>query len=286
MLEVKHQVAQVICMKTRGQLTGQALPGKKIVLAKAGVQVVVDAPNDIEAEPYKALQNAAMLDLYLNRHPGQKVSSKRFPSIRDQWEKGIDIIKFSSQLALSLEFDFKRAPINPRMIAVAGQNQAHIALESRPWTTIEAFDAARACADGWRREHCLKTLDDWQSLSELLRFNIVRTQLRLASKPTLNLAKDRPLHDVLRRGFLRAYAHQALGLTPSFKSYAALASWLTENGYPTKPSEPRSAKSQELVLGFAPKTDDMMVLWHLLKARFPEARLEALLAADDGLSGS
>lgn len=284
MLEVKHQVAQVVCMKTRGQLTGQALPGKKIVLAKAGVQVVVDAPNDIEAEPYKALQNTAMLDLYLNRHPGQKVSSKRFPSIRDQWEKGIDIIKFSSQLALSLEFDFKRAPITPSMIAVAGHDQAHIALASRPWTTIEAFDAARACADGWRREHCLKTLDDWHSLSELLRFNIVRTQLRLAGKPTLNLAKDRPLHDVLRRGFLRAYAHQALGLTPSFKSYAALAGWLTENGYPTKPSEPRSAKSQELVLGFAPKTDDMMVLWHLLKARFPDTLLEVLLASDDGLS--
>lgn len=284
MLEVKHQVAQVVCMKTRGQFTGQPLPGKKIVLAKAGVQVVVDAPNDIDAETHKTLQNEAMLDLYLNRHPGQKVSSKRFPSIRDQWEKGIDIIKFSSQLALSLEFDFKRAPINPSMITVAGRDQAHIALASRPWTTIEAFDAARACADGWRREHCLKTLDDWRSLSELLRFNIVRTQLRLAGKPTLNLAKDRPLHDVLRRGFLRAYAHQALGLTPSFKSYAALATWLTENGYPTKPSEPRSAKAQELVLGFAPKTDGMMVLWHLLKTRFPDARLEVLLAADDGLS--
>lgn len=170
------------------------------------------------------------------------------------------------------------------MIAVAGHDQAHIALASRPWPSIEAFDAARASADGWRREHCLKTLEDWHSLSELLRFNIVRTQLRLAGKPTLNLAKDRPLHDVLRRGFLRAYAHQALGLTPLFKSYAALAGWLTENGYPTKPSEPRSAKSQELVLGFAPKTDAMMGLWHLLKARFPEARLEALLAADDGLS--
>lgn len=285
MLEVKHQVAQVVCMKTRGQLTGEALPGKKIVLAKAGVQVVVDAPNDIDAEAYKALQNEAMLDLYLNRHPGQKVSSKRFPSIRDQWEKGIDIIKFSSELALSLEFDFKRAPINPSMITVTGQEQAHIALASRPWTTIEAFDAARACADGWRREHCLKTLDDWRSLSELLRFNIVRTQLRLAGKPTLNLAKDRPLHDVLRRGFLRAYAHQALGLTPSFKSYAALATWLTEKGYPTKHSEPRSAKSQELVLGFAPKTDTMMILWNLLKARFPDAQLEVLLAADDGLSG-
>ena len=125
---------------------------------------------------------------------------------------------------------------------------------------------------------------DWKSLGDLLRFNIVRTKLRQAGKPTLNLNTGQPLHDVLRRGFLRAYARQALGLTPSFKSYAALAVWLTEQGYPTKPSEPRSAKSQELVLGFAPKTDDMMALWHLLKARFPEAQLEVLLAADDGLS--
>ena len=80
------------------------------------------------------------------------------------------------------------------------------------------------------------------------------------------------------------YAHQALGLTPSFKSYAALALWLTEQGYPTKPSEPRSAKSQELVLGFAPRTDEIMTLWHLLQARFPEAQLEVLLAEDDGLT--
>ena len=127
-------------------------------------------------------------------------------------------------------------------------------------------------------------MSDWQSLNGILRFNIVRTQLRLAGKPTLNLNKGQPLHDVLRRGFLRAYAHQALGLTPSFRSYAALAAWLTELGYPTKSSEPRSAKSQELVLSFAPKTDDIMALLTVLKAQFPEARLESLLATNDGLS--
>ena len=283
MLEVKHRVAQVVCMKTRGQLTGQPLPGEKIVLAKAGVQVTVDAPNDIDAEAYKVLQNAAMLDLYLNREPGQKTSSARFPSIRDQWEKGIDIFKFETSLTLSLEPDFKRAPINPRMIAVGNGGPEHIALDSRPWSTIQEFDAARACVDGWRREHCLKTMGNWKSLGDLLCFNIVRAKLRLAGKPTLNLNTGQPLHDVLRRGFLRAYAHQALGLTPSFKSYAALAVWLTEQGYPTKPSEPRSAKSQELVLGFAPRTDEIMTLWHLLQARFPEAELEGLLADDDGL---
>lgn len=283
MLEVKHRVAQVVCMKTRGQLTGQPLLGEKIVLAKAGVQVTVDAPNDIDAESYKALQNAAMLDLYLNREPGQKTSSARFPSIRDQWEKGIDIFKFDTLLTLSLEPDFKRAPVAPRMITVGQKGVEHIALDTRPWSTVQEFDAARACVDGWRRERCLKTMADWKSLGGLLRFNIARTKLRLAGKPTLNLNKGQPLHDVLRRGFLRAYAHQALGLTPSFKSYAALARWLTEQGYPTKSSEPRSARSQELVFGFAPRTDEIMTLWHLLKAQFPEAELEALLAEEDVL---
>lgn len=283
MLEVKHRVAQVVCMKTRGQLTGQPLPGEKIVLAKAGVQVKVDAPNDIDPEAYKVLQNEAMLLLYLNRVPGQKTSSARFPSIKDQWEKGIDIFKFDSLLTLSLEADFKRDPSGPRMIAVGAGGPEHVALDTRPWTTIQEFDAARVCVDGWRRENCLKTLSDWKSLNGILRFNIVRAQLRLAGKPTMNLNKGEPLHDVLRRGFLRAYAHQALGLTPSFKSYAALAKWLTENGYPTKPSEPRSARSQGLVLRFAPKTDEIMALWNLLMTKFPEAQLGELLAEQDAL---
>ena len=81
------------------------------------------------------------------------------------------------------------------------------------------------------------------------------------------------------------YAHQALGLTPTFKSYAALARWLADHGYPTKASEPRSAKSQEVVLGFAPKTDEIMVLWYLLQEQFPLADLTPLLAVDDGLFG-
>jgi hypothetical protein len=41
----------------------------------------------------------------------------------------------------------------------------------------------------------------------------------------------------LRRAFLRAYAHEELGLT---KTYSYLAPrWLTDLGYPTKVSEPQ-----------------------------------------------
>ncbi len=164
MLEVKHRVAQVICMKTRGQLTGLDLQGEKIVLAKAGVQVTVEASNDLDGEAFKRLQNEKMLNLYLDRRPGKKILLKQFPAIRDQWEKGVDLFKFEKPLVLSLEPDLKRAPCKPRMIGVVSRRRSHVSLDTRPWATVEEFDSARATLDAWRRKHCLKKMLDWQSL--------------------------------------------------------------------------------------------------------------------------
>ncbi len=121
MLEIKHKVAQVVCMKTRGQLTSAAIPGEKIILAKAGVQVVVKAAGELDGEGYKRLQNEKMLNIYLDRRPGKKILLRQFPSIRDQWEKGVDLYKFENRLLLSLEPDLKRSPFNPRMIEVEGR---------------------------------------------------------------------------------------------------------------------------------------------------------------------
>lgn len=284
MLEVKHQAGQIVCMKTRGQLTGQALPGEDIVLAKAGVQIVVDAPNSLDSAAYKALQNERMLDLYLDRVPGRTILRHQFPSIRDQYEKGMDLYKFQTEVLLSLEPDLKRAPCNPRMIEVASRGRAHVSLDTRPWNTVEEFDAARACLDGWRRGHCLKTLDDWQHLHEVMSFSVTRSTRREAGGRTLNLREGKPLSDALRRAFLRAYAHAALGLERTY-TYARLAAWLTDTGYPTKASEARSAKSQELVLRSIPRTEGVMTLWHLLKAEWPTADLDALLADRDPLHG-
>lgn len=298
MLEIKHEVAQVVCMKTRGQLTGLAfgvpetagsrearnkLPKEKIVLAKAGVQVLIDAPNDLDSEAFKRLQNEKMLNLYLDRHPGQKTQLKQFPAIRDQWEKGIDLFKIEKHLALSLEPDLKRAPCTPRMIEVVGRQRTHISLDTRPWRTIEEFDSARATIDAWRRTRCLKTLEDWISLDEAIQLNLIRSQLRQAGAVTLNVREGMPSSDLLRRAFLRAYAHEALGLTRSH-GYPALARWLSAKGYPTKESEPRSAKSQKLVLGCVPRTDGVMALFRLLQAEFPDAQLEPLLAGAQGES--
>ena len=118
---------------------------------------------------------------------------------------------------------------------------------------------------------------DWQSLDEAIQLGLIRSRLRAEGKATLNVREGMPASDLLRRAFLRAYAHEELGLTKTY-SYPALARWLTDLGYPTKVSEPRSAKSQKVVLGCVPRTEDVMALFERLQAEFPGAELGRLLA--------
>lgn len=291
MLEKKHEVAQVVCMKTRGQLTGLAATAedgklKEIILAKAGVQPVIEAPNSIDEEEYKRLQNEKMLNLYLDRRPGKKVLLKQFPALRDQWEKGIDLHKFERHILLSLEPDLKRKLVEPQMIEVASRKRPHLAMSSVPWQTVEEFDAARACMDNWRRKHCLKTVEDWHAFETAQQFGAVRTKRRKAGETAMNRRAGKDESDVLRRMFLRAYAQEQLGLKKTMK-YKELAEWLTgltpNKDYKTEPREVMSARSQKLVLRHAVRTDKTMQLWGLLQAKFPDADLEPLLEEDGGL---
>lgn len=283
MLEVKHRVSQLICMKTRGQLTSKPFIKKdgredKIVLAKAGIQPVVEAAPDLDPESYKRLQNEKMLNLYLDRRPGKKVLLRQFPSIRDQWEKGIDLHKFERRILLSLEPDLKRKLVQPRMIEIHGRRHPHLAMDSQPWETVEQFDAARARMDEWRRKRNLKTLEDWRHLDEMLQLSEVRAIKRRQGGATMNIRSGKDACDLLRRAFLRAYAQKALGFDPRPMKYKALADWLTSIGHPTTEKEVISARSQELALGAIPATEDVMKLWRQLQEHFPDAELRLLLA--------
>ncbi len=105
----------------------------------------------------------------------------------------------------------------------------------------------------------------WQSLDEVIALNLIRSRLRAEGQATLNVREGMPASDLLRRAFLRAYAHEALGLT--------------NLGYPAKESEPRSAKSQKVVLGGVPRTEEVMALFERLQGgSLRGGELEALLA--------
>lgn len=161
------------------------------------------------------------------------------------------------------------------MIDVAIRQRGHVSLDTRPWASVEEFDSARATLDAWRGKYCVKTMTDWQSLDEAIHLGLIRSRLRAEGKATLNVREGMPASDLLRRAFLRAYTHQDLGLTRTY-SYLALARWLTDLGYPTKESEPRSAKSQKVVLGCVPRTEDVMALFGRLQAEFLGAELGRL----------
>ena len=124
----------------------------------------------------------------------------------------------------------------------------------------EECDSARATLDAWRGKHCLKTVQNWRPIDEVIQQALFRSRLRAEVRVTLNVRKGMAASDLLRRAFLRAYAHEDLGLTKTY-SYPALARWLTYKGYPTEESESRSGRSQEVVLGCVPRTEYVMALF-------------------------
>ncbi|EKK7248861.1 hypothetical protein PO670_004602, partial [Escherichia coli] len=123
MLTCKHEVSQLIAMKTRGQLTYKAIQGKPVVHARAGVK----PPADIPRSDY----NDYMVDLYLNRLPGQTLSRSTLISTREMWLSESDLVSREQDIRLNLEFDFKRQPVRPAM------NEGHLLMFSRPWDNME-----------------------------------------------------------------------------------------------------------------------------------------------------
>ncbi len=143
MLTCKHEVSQLIAMKTRGQLTYRAIQGKPVVHARAGVK----PPADIPRSDY----NDYMVDLYLNRLPGQTLSRSTLISTREMWLSESDLVSREQDIRLNLEFDFKRQPVRPAM------NEGHLLMFSRPWDNMEEALQQRSLFDDWRQTHTLKT---------------------------------------------------------------------------------------------------------------------------------
>lgn len=154
MLTCKHEVSQLIAMKTRGQLTYKAIQGKPVVHARAGVK----PPADIPRSDY----NDYMVDLYLNRLPGQTLSRSTLISTREMWLSESDLVSREQDIRLNLEFDFKRQPVRPAM------NEGHLLMFSRPWDNMEEALQQRSLFDDWRQTHTLKTLADWDDWCDFL----------------------------------------------------------------------------------------------------------------------
>lgn len=249
MIVEKHRIAQVIAMKTRGQITALPLDGHSTLLAKAGVKPPC-APDE---------HNGYMLKLYLERKPGQKTDNSHLISTSEQWLAESDLVMLNKEKRLNLEFDFKRKLVNPKMVSIAGGE--HISFDSVPWLSSEEAQQARVLFDGWRTDNCLKTLDDWESWEDYYESVITTkgTGIKVTSEGSVG---------VLRRIFIRAAVHKQWGCDSQL-TYKSLAEQLTTLGYVTTADECKNAKRSKLIEHAVPVTIRTITCVRLLLTLYP-----------------
>jgi hypothetical protein len=258
MLEVKHQVKQVLSIKTRGAATivkGDNPLVNPLVLAKVGVS----APPDCEDV------NQYILDLYFNRTPGQKVITQPFVSIRDQWIKALDVVRLPRETTLNYEYDFKRRPINPRMI------NSHVAFDTVAWDSIEEIIKVHGLLSYWKRSRCIKTLEDfdiWEDyyLSHLAldraraRFPNGRLPIQITEEGSIGL---------LKRLFLRAYNKSCWGINRTL-TYNELKALMIRLGFNMSGHDGKNSNKGQVYDNLVPCTPLTKPLVKKLQKAFPE----------------
>lgn len=252
MLTCKHEVSQLIAMKTRGQLTYRAIQGKPVVHARAGVK----PPADIPRSDY----NDYMVDLYLNRLPGQTLSRSTLISTREMWLSESDLVSREQDIRLNLEFDFKRQPVQPAM------NEGHLLMSSRPWDYMEEALQQRSLFDDWRQTHTLKTLADWDDWCDFLYCRTVFSDMKLK-------VGSKRSDDILVRLFLRALTQCQWGLMlKDKKSYSCIevAEWLTSEGYSVTVTDVKNAVRAKIPqMKFSSVTPRMKSLMDIIARKYP-----------------
>ncbi|HEE9701444.1 TPA: hypothetical protein R8E96_003278 [Escherichia coli] len=258
MLTCKHEVSQLIAMKTRGQLTYRTIQGKPVVHARAGVK----PPADIPRSDY----NDYMVDLYLNRLPGQTLSRSTLISTREMWLSESDLVSREQDIRLNLEFDFKRQPVQPAM------NEGHLLMFSRPWDNMEEALQQRSLFDDWRQTHTLKTLADWDDWCDFLYCRTVFSDMKLK-------VGSKRSDDILVRLFLRALTQCQWGLMlKDKKSYSCkeVAEWLTSEGYSVTVTDVKNAVRAKIPqMKFSSVTPRMKSLMDIIARKYPTFCLPA-----------
>ena len=223
-LETKYQVAEYWSIKTRGGVTTQTIDGGKPKTARAG-----------HRNPGGTDPNQWMIERLITRAAGEKYTKSEPLPLNQTHRDGADCCYHDVTLRLSLEYDFKRRPINPHMAPVHGVTAAdsssveHLSFDTAPWETVDQFNYVRLQFERYRErpEGTLKTLDDYRRWEDYLAG-------AAASQAGVRRGKGGVL-DQARRIFVQAYANGDWGLPGD--NFVAAARALTELGHPTKARE-------------------------------------------------
>jgi hypothetical protein len=226
LLEVKKCVDEVLVFRNRGTATTQVADGSAPVVARAGIKFErgVDA-------------NRELLDLFLDRVPGQTVRRWDFISPRAQLQLEADLVKLPKEVTLVVEPDMKRRLVHARVERVQFGHRAgaeHLATDSVPFATAAEALAERELFEAWRHGggatldgaaravRILKTLADWEAWQDYLAASNARSRSGAPVRVT-----DGGSVASLVRQFLRALTHGTWGLSLAGRRRADVAAWLT-----------------------------------------------------------
>jgi len=206
--------------------------------------------------------NKYMVKTYVERTYQNTVDSSHLTSLREMYTEKKDMIMEQKVSRLSMEFDMKREPINPRMIDIQGT--PHISFETKPFQNEFDHRYTRIRFDAWRKNRCLKTMEDWYDWQERL------SMYKAHENREVRLKKDEKADELMARLFVRFYGHEESGIYKKDITAKALSEWFVDLGYDIKPSLVRGAGRTKLVKGAVPLTQSTQKLAKQLVDKFPQ----------------
>ena len=162
-LEIKHKAKQVMGWRTRGQATIKAHNDSfeddgNFVLQKGGI-TIRDAFS-------REAENQDILNKFFNRTPNKSFAITTGVQVKEQFVYGNDFVDKILTRSLSMEYDFKRRPINLKdtEIEVNGVRHTHLQFDTEPWKNVEDFIRVRNELNAYNKnsKHCFKTFEDYE----------------------------------------------------------------------------------------------------------------------------
>jgi hypothetical protein len=200
------------------------------------------------------------------------------------------------EVKVALEYDFKRRPVNARMVRMAPYDAEHLAFDTEPWTDTAEGERVREIFRQWRQENCLKTLQDWQRWQGFLAHHLGNQRRRQQAASGVTGDETRRLRGgtgqkhlrggeggLLRlvvRTFLAAFTQGLWGLAGEKEawSYKNLAQWLSSQGYPVTENDVKNSKRSRIDEGIAAETPEIRQFLAAMKEQFQCLEVERFLA--------
>jgi hypothetical protein len=273
-LEVKHIVRQPIGWRTRGSATLKTGDGENgIVLQKGGLKTNPEFSTEQE--------NAYTIRQFLGRKPDSVVEYKSGIGLKDMVRLDTDFVFRSFAKYLSMEFDWKRRPFNPREVSFTfeGKSCSHLTFDTDPVSDVAEFNKVREAWETYAKKprKNLKSLADLKSFLLYLETNIdhekqVTKYMRKADGDLARVRRD------LCIAFKKFQAGFDVATSSRRVANGEFAKILVACGIPCKTTDVENGRKTEFKPHQTFRTDRVIAALEILKKdHFPSLEIELLL---------